>query len=169
MQKIMLILFLLAFQTGFSQKIAYIEMDVILDKMPEFKQASDAVDKQADQWQSELDTKFDAVESMYQEYVKNESTLSDQAKQQKQEAIFQAEKQANDFKEEKFGRDGEINSYQEEKFKPIYDTVFAAAEKVAKEKGYDYVFDKSQQAAWIYTNPDMDLTQDVINDLGLEK
>jgi len=167
MQKIVLILFVLVFQAGFAQKVAYIEMDQILDKMPDFQKASDAIDKQAEQWQSEIDVKFDAVESMYQEYVKNESTYSDQTKQLKQDAIFQAEKQANEYKEEKFGREGEITTLQEEKFKPIYDKVFASAEKIAKEKQYDYVFDKSQQTSWIYTNPDMDLTGDVMKDLGL--
>jgi len=169
MKKIILILFVLGVQVGFAQKIAYIEMDNILDKMPEFQKASDEVDQQAKQWQSELDTKFESIESMYQEYVKNESTLSDQMKQQKQETIFQAEKQANDFKEEKFGQEGEIMTLQDEKFKPVYDKVFASAEKVAREKGYDYVFDKSQDAAWVYTNPEMNITEAVLSDLGLNQ
>ncbi len=169
MQKFILILMVLAFQTGFAQKIAYIEMDDILDKMPEFQKANEEIEKQAEQWQSEIDAKFDAIESMYQEYVKNESTLSDVAKQQKQQAIFDAEKEANDLKEQKFGREGEITTLQEEKFKPIYDLIFASAEKIAKDRQYDYVFDKSQQQSWVYTNPDMDITEDVINDLGLQE
>ena len=169
MKKIVLILFVLGIQVGFAQKVAYIEMDKILDNMPEFQKASDEIDQQAQVWQSELDAKFESIENMYQEYVRNEPTLSDQAKQQKQEAIFEAEKKANEFKEEKFGREGEIIALQEKKFQPLYDKVFASAEKIAKEKQFDYVFDKSQEGGWIYTNPQLDLTEDVKADLGVSE
>ncbi|MCB0805061.1 MAG: OmpH family outer membrane protein, partial [Bacteroidales bacterium] len=161
MKKLILVLMVLGIQVGFAQNIAYIEMDIILEEMPEFQKASDEIDQQAKQWDSELQTKFETVETMYQEYVKNESTMSDATKQQKQEAIFQAEKAANDFKDEKFGQEGEIMTLQEEKFKPIYDKIFASAEKVAKEKKYNFVFDKSAESSWVYTNPEMDITDDV--------
>lgn len=167
MKNIVLLVLILGFQITNAQKIAYIELDKILDKIPEFQAANEAVDTQVKQWEQELDNKFDAIEMMYQEYVNNEGNLTPEVKQQKQQSIIQAEGEANAFKEEKFGMDGEINTLQEEKYKPIYDKVYLTAEEVAKENGYDYLFNKSEESNWIYTNISHDLTEKVIEKLEL--
>jgi Skp family chaperone for outer membrane proteins len=63
--------------------------------------------------------------------------------------------------------DGDLSKLQEEKFGPLYDQVYAAAEKVATENGYDYVFDLSADNSWIYTNQAHNLTEKVIAELKL--
>ncbi len=68
---------------------------------------------------------------------------TEDVKQQKQEEIVQSEKQAKEFREQKFGKEGEITKLKEQKIKPLQDNIFKAAEKVALANGYDYVFDKS--------------------------
>lgn len=167
MKKIAFILLVFGIQTAIAQKIAYIEVDRILEKMPQHQTATAEIDAQAQQWEEELDSKFSSIESMYNEYVNNESFLSDEMKKQKQDAIIDAEQKAKEYKEEKFGRDGAIYSLQEEKIKPIYDLIYAAAENVAKQESFDYVFEKGKESGWIYTNPQLDLTEKVIQELGL--
>jgi len=167
MKKVILAMLVLSVQLAVAQKVAYIEMEKILDKMPAFEEAGKAIDAQASAWEAELDAKFQSIESMYQDYVNNEAMLADDMKRQKQEAIFKAEAEANEFKEQKFGMEGEINALQDEKFGPLYDQVYEAAEKVAAELEYDYLFDKSSDNSWIYTNPAHDLTEKVIAELGL--
>jgi Skp family chaperone for outer membrane proteins len=56
---------------------------------------------------------------------------------------------------------------QDNKLKPLFDKINQAAETIAIEKGYDYVFDKSMESNWIYTNAAHDLTEDVISNLQL--
>ncbi len=158
---------MLGVQVAFAQKIAYMEMTLVLEKMPAYEEAGMLIDAQVDAWEAELDAKFQAIESMYQEYVNNEPMLDNDMKRQKQEAIFKAESEANTFKEEKFGMDGELSKLQEEKFGPLYEQVYAAAEKVALDNGYDYLFDKSTDNSWIYTSKVHDLTEKVISELGL--
>jgi len=168
MKKIILGLMVLSFQLATAQKIAYIEMDAILEKMPEFNKANEEIDAAVEQWENELNAKFDAVEQMYQEYVQNESMFSDEEKMAKQDDIFQAENEAKEFREQKFGREGEVYEMQESKIKPLTDKVYDAAEEVAKNNGYDYIFDKSGETNWIYTNPEHNLTEQVISNLGLK-
>ncbi len=167
MKKLGLILLIVGVQFGFAQNIAYIESSIILDKMPEFKQATTELEDQVNAWESELDNKFQSIESMYNEYVKTEAMLSEETRKQKQEAIFEAERLANEYKESKFGQDGELFTLQEEKLKPSYDKINIASETVATENGYDYVFDKSIESNWIFTNPKHDLTEKVIENLKL--
>jgi len=169
MKNIVLIIFVLGFQFLNAQQTAYIEIDKILEKTPSFTEASEAIDAQVKIWDDELDQKFEAIESMYQDYVKNEASLAPEAKQQKQEVIFQAEANANAFKEEKYGMDGELNKLQEEKFKPIYENIYKVAEEVAIENNYDYLFNKSSESDWIYTNTEHDLTDMVMTRMGIKE
>jgi outer membrane protein len=167
MKKLALLLLFIGIQFGFAQNVAYIESSKILDKMPEYKEATDELEAQVNKWESELDVKFESIESMYNDYVKTERMMSEEIKKQKQEAIFEAERLANEYKESKFGQDGELFTLQESKLKPSYDKINAASEQVAMENGYDYVFDKSIESNWIYTNPKLDLTEKVLANLKL--
>ena len=167
MKKVILAFLLLGAQVAIAQQIAFIEMDKILEKMPAFEEAGKTIETQAQQWETELDNKYQSIESMYQEYVNSESMMPDDVKRQKQEAIIEAESKAKEFKEEKFGSEGALSALQQETFGPLVDQVMASAEKVAIENGYSYVFNKSGSENWIYTNPDHDLTDKVIVDMGL--
>lgn len=168
MRMLALITLLIMFQVGFGQKIGYIELDQILSKMESFKKAGEEINTTANLWDSEIETKFQQVEDLYQNYVMNESQMNDQQKKEKQNQIFQAERQANEFKESKFGQQGELIALQEEKLKPIYDSIFEITEKIAREKEMDYVFEKTAESAWIYTNPALNLTDEVIKALGVK-
>lgn len=167
MRKLAIILLLITSQFGFAQNMAYIESNKVLEKMPDFKQATTELEDQVNAWELELDNKFNSIETMYNEYVKTEVMMSEETRKQKQEAIFEAEREANEFKESKFGQDGELFTLQETKLKPSYDKINAAAETVATENGYDYVFDKSIESNWIFTNAKHDLTEKVIAHLEL--
>ena len=167
MKKIGIILLVFGISVASAQKIGYIEMDRILEKMPEFETANNEINAQVDAWEAELDKKYESIESMYQEFVGSQMSLSEDMRQQKQNAIIEGEKKANEYKDEKFGREGEITKLQESKLKPIYDKIFSSAEAVAMENGFDYVFDKNADSQWIYTNPEMDLTDKVIIALRL--
>lgn len=168
MKKIVLGILVLAFQIGTAQNIAYIETEKIIEKMSEYKQASEEIDAQIKLWEDEVEAKFKKVEDLYQDYVKNETLFPDDVKQEKQQEIIDAEKQAKEFREQKFGKEGELQQLQESKLKSLQDTILQTAEKIGKEKNYDYIFEKSPESNWIYTNPKHNLTELVISELGLE-
>ncbi len=48
-----------------------------------------------------------------------------------------------DFRNKKFGQNGELFQKQSEVMKPIQNKIFKVLEEIAKEDGYDYIFDKS--------------------------
>jgi outer membrane protein len=168
MKKIIFGLLLLTFQMGIAQQIAYIETEKIIEKMPEYKVVTDEIDAQIKIWEAEVEAKFKKVEDLYQDYVKNESLFPDDVKQEKQQEIFDAENLAKEYREEKFGREGELQALQNSKLKPLQDSILQTAEKIGKENNYDYIFNKTAESNWIYTNPDHNLTDLVIAELGLE-
>jgi outer membrane protein len=168
MKKILVALLVMAFNAGIAQRLAYIEIEKIINKMPEYTRANEIIDAQITQWESEVESKFEAVENLYQEYVKNEMLYSADVKSQKQEEIFEAERQAKDFREKKFGKEGELSKLKEQQLKPLQDNIFKAAEKVALANNYDYVFDKPAESNWVYIKPEHNITDKVIAELGIK-
>lgn len=167
MKKIILGLLVLTFNAAIAQNIAYIETNKIIDKMPDYEQATKEIDSLADAWKIDVDSKFTYVEDLYQEYVKAEALLSEDVKREKQEEIFEAERIAKEFREQKFGREGDLSKLEESKLQPLRDKILETATKIGKEKNYDYIFEKASESNWIYTNPEHDLTEAVIAELGL--
>ncbi len=166
MKKVLIAALVLAFHAGIAQRIAYLEIEKIINQMPEYTRANEIIEAQTIQWESEVESKFEAVENLYQEYVKNERMFSDDVKLQKQDEIREAEKLAKEFREQKFGKQGELTKLTEQMIKPLQDNIFKAAEKVATENNYDYVFDKTPESNWIYVKPEHNITEKVIAELS---
>jgi outer membrane protein len=95
--------------------------------------------------------------------------LPDDIKKQRQEDIMGAERKAKEFKERKFGYDGELYKVQDDKIKPIQDKVYDAVEKVATERKLDIILDKAANSGILYSNAAFDRTDDVIIKLGIQK
>lgn len=169
MKKLTVILLILLGYQSYAQRIAYVEIYKIIEKMPDYTAANESIDQQIKQWETEIDLKFQEVENLYQDYVKNEMRYSDDVKIEKQNGIIEAEKQAKEFRESIFGDNGELNKLQQQKIKPLEDKILQTAIKIGKENNYEYIFDKRPESSWIYTNPEHDLTERVITELDLNK
>ena len=75
------------------------------------------------------------------------------------------EEKVEEFRQSKFGVNGELYKKQEEFMKPIQNQVFAAIEEVAVEKELDFVFDRSGDLIFLYAKKEYDITPDVLNKL----
>lgn len=151
----------------FSQaKIGYVDSKVIIDGMEDAKDAQTNLDNLVQTWKSEIQHMNDSLNSLKDDFEKKKLILTDNIKKQKQEEITDLEKKITDYKQSKFGESGEYFQKQNELMKPVQDKVFKAIQDVAKEGGYDFVFDRSSQLLLLYMNEKYDLTQKVINKLS---
>ena len=76
------------------------------------------------------------------------------------------EKAIKDYQKTKFGYEGELFQKRQELVKPIQDKVYEAIEKYAKERGFDFIFDKSSSTTLLYANAENDKSDDIIKKLG---
>lgn len=153
---------------GVAQKVAYVDSKYILEKIPEYNTAQEEVERISEKWQQDLEEQYQAIEQLYSDYQAQEVLLPEDVKQEKQEEIFQAERAAKEYREKKFGYEGELFTLQESKVRPIQDRVFRAVETISKRKRFDLVFDKAGEVTWLYTNATYDLSNDVLEELGYE-
>lgn len=146
-------------------KVGYIDSKRILDAMQDSKDAKLQLDNLVTQWQGELKSLQDSLRLAKDDYEKKKLILTDQLKQQTEVQIAAMETEVTNFKVQKFGENGEYFQKQTELMKPVQDRVFKAIEFVAKDGGYDYVFDRSGDIMLLYVNESYDLTLKVLNQI----
>lgn len=153
---------------GFSQKYAIIDTRYILDKMPEYKQAQQQLDSIAAGWQKDIDTKQAALDKMYKDYDAEQVMLSDELKKKREDQLFNKEKELRDLQRKRFGFEGDLFKKRQELVKPVQDKVYNAVQKMAVNRGYDFVLDKSEGITIIFADPKLDKSEDVLRELGVK-
>ena len=150
-----------------AQKYAVIDTRYILDKMPDYKTAQKQLDDIAAGWQKDIDGQQAALDGMYKTFEAEQVMLSDDLKKKREEQLFNKEKTLRDLQRKRFGFEGDLFKKRQELIKPIQDKVYNAVQKMAVQRGYDFVLDKSEGITIIFADPKLDKSEDVLKDLGV--
>ena len=169
MKKILLSIVLIA-GLAFSaqaQRFCIVDMDYILEKIPEYNQAQEEINALANQWKQEIDVQFESVEKAYTKFQAEQVLMTEQMKKQKIEEIEGLERKAKEMQKEKFGPDGALFKKRQELVKPIQDRIYEKIELFAKDKSYEAIFDKSAAGIGIlYFGDRLDKSEDILRTLG---
>ena len=153
--------------TAQAQKYAIIDTRYILDKMPDYKEAQKQLDDIAAGWQKDIDAQQTELDNMYKAYEAEQIMLSDELKKKREDQLFNKEKSLRDLQRKRFGFEGDLFKKRQELIKPIQDKVYNAVQKMAVQRGYDFVLDKSEGITIIFADPKLDKSEDVLKDLGV--
>ena len=161
--------FLLVSVLTFAQlKIGYIDSDTIMENLPDAQDARQKLDALIQEWQSELNTKESEWKSKYDDYEKRKLIMTDQTRAELEQELIKLEQEIGEFREKKFGTNGELFQKQDELMKPVQNRIFTAIEETAQEEDYDYVFDRSGDIMLLYAKEEHDLTARILEKLKLE-
>ena len=94
-----------------------------------------------------------------------------EAKKAEMEAQFnQRIQELEQFTQSKFGPDGELMRQNMELSSPIFERVNTALEMLAKDEGYDFIFDVAINGAIVYADPERyNLTAKLLEKLDEER
>jgi len=151
-----------------AQRYAVIDMNYILNKLPEYKAAQQKLDEFSAMWQQEIDKKSAELDKMYKDYDAEKVMLSDDLRKKREDEIFNADKDLKDLQRKRFGYEGDLFKKRQELIKPIQDRVYTAIQKLAAEKLYDFILDKSDGITVIFADPKLDKSDDVLKELGVK-
>ncbi|MCY3999481.1 MAG: OmpH family outer membrane protein [Bacteroidetes bacterium] len=149
-------------------KIAYVDSERIYSSFPEFSTAQQSLDRTAQQWEQEIEQRQDELDEMFQEYQARELLYTSDSRQQKQNEIIAAEEELERLRMQYFGPEGQLFQQQEQILRPIQEKVLIAIEEVAQADDFDYVFDRSGDFVFLYTNQSLDITDLVLEELGID-
>ena len=148
-----------------AQKYFVINSEMVFKSLDSYNNAIAQLDNLAKQYQAEVDNKFKSIETLYNSYMAQKSSLSASTRATVEQQILPKEQEAQKYQQEIFGEDGTLMKKRVELIKPIQTKVFAAIEKYAKENGYDLVLDKASNASMLYSSDAIDKTSEIIEEL----
>ena len=152
-----------------AQKYGYIDSEFILGKMPEYKEAKDRLDKLAERWTKEIEERYEMIKKKKENFLREESLLPSEEKTKREEEIETLESEAMQMQQTRFGVSGDYFQKRQELVKPIQDRVYTAMKKVAKREGYSFVFDKANQSNLVYAEKEFDMSDSVLEEMGITK
>ncbi|MEJ8842112.1 OmpH family outer membrane protein [Lacibacter sp. H375] len=160
-------LMLTAFSAN-AQRYAIIDTKYVLDKIPEYKDANKKLEEMADAWQKEIDLMQADLDKMYRQLETEKAMLTPELLKKREDEIFNKEKQVRDLQRRRFGFEGDYFRKKQELVKPIQDKVYNAVQRLATERLYDFILDKSEGITVIFADPKLDKSDDVLKILGVK-
>lgn len=151
-----------------AQRYAVIDSKYILGKMPEYQEAQKKLDQFSAMWQQEIDKRSAELDKMYKDYDAEQVMLSDDLKKKREDQIFNADKALRDLQKRRFGYEGDVFKKREELVKPVQDKIYNAIQKLAAERMYDFILDKSEGITVIFADPKLDKSDDILRILGVK-
>ena len=73
-----------------------------------------------------------------------------------------------DLQKKRFGFEGDLFKFRQELIKPIQDRVYVAIQKLAIERSYDFILDKSEGITVIFADPKLDKSDEVLKFLNIK-
>lgn len=164
---VFLFLFLFVGFQSVAQKFAYVDSEYILSQIPKYKSAQLQLNELSAQWQQEVEKKFLEIDNLRKAFKVEKVLLTKDMQMAREKEINTKEDEAKKFQLEKFGSEGELFRKKSELIRPIQDKLYTAINKVAKNNGLDFIFDKSGELLMLVSNSKYDRSDEVLEELGV--
>ncbi len=151
-----------------AQRYGIVDTKYILEKMPEYTDAQKKLDQFSVQWQKEIDDKQVALDKMYKDFDAEQVMLSQELRKKREDELYIREKEVRDLQRKRFGFGGDLFKKRQELVKPIQDRVYNAIQKLAVNRQFDFILDKSEGITVIFADPKLDRSEDILRDLGVK-
>jgi len=163
-----LLIFTLLIQYSFSQKserIGIIDMEYILSKMEDYTIASQQLEEKIGEWKKEIDLKSKFIENLKDSLEIERPLLTKEIVDDRKSEIEFEVKQMKDYKEKRFGVNGDWIVQELLLIKPIQDQVLNVVQSIAKQKKFDKIFDQSADAIVLYSEKKYDISDLVLKSI----
>lgn len=168
MKKYFATLFLLVFMMfqGNSQsrgiRIGYIDMEYILQNVPDYTEAKSQLEQKAQKWKQEIEAKKIDVAKLKDALKTERVLLTKELIDEREEEIKFQETELLDYQQKRFGPNGDLIIQKAVLIKPIQDQVFTAVQDIAEVKKYDFVFDKSSDLTILFAAKRHNISDQVV-------
>ncbi len=154
--------------TAFSQKghrIAFVDMNYILENIPDYKKAQSQLNTKVKKWQQNLDNLKDEIGTMKTDLSNEKALLTADLIIEKEEDIAIKEEEFKKLEEQYFSSNGNLFMLRKQLVTPIQDQVYNASQEIAKARRYDFVFDKSSDLIMLYSTKQNDISELVLRSI----
>lgn len=166
------LLFFVAVLTGFYSmaqrgvRIAYVDMEYILENVEEYREASTQLNTKVEKWKVEIEQRQSVVEQMKKDLMAEKVLLTPELIEEREEEIQILEKEMIEYQQDRFGPQGDLVLQKRRLIQPIQDQVFNEVQKLGANKKYDFIFDKSADVVMLYSEKRHDISDLVLRGIA---
>tara|TARA_B100000795_G_scaffold260153_1_gene235735 strand:+ start:249 stop:1031 length:783 start_codon:yes stop_codon:yes gene_type:complete len=152
-----------------TQRIAYIDMEYILENVPEYLDAQNILDAKVIKWKGELDKQNRFIEKLKTDLANERAILTNDLIIDKEDEITIKQEELRRLESLYFGPNGDMFLLRKQLVKPVQDQVYNSIRDIVIKRKYDFVFDKSSDLVMLYSNKKYDISELVLNEIVRER
>ena len=159
-------------QHSFAQKgvrLAYIDMDEILENVEEYKTASTLLDKNVADWKKDIELKKMELKGREEQLQAEKVLLTQELIEDRKSELQLFRSEIIDLQTKYFGPKGDYIQQKNNLLKPIQDRVLSIVREIAQERKYDFVFDRSSDLVMLYSAKNYDISNLVLQRINAQE
>ena len=158
-----LLILLICLSSGiYAQRFGYVDTDYVLNSLPQYAQAQQRLESQANNWAQEIQNHQESLETMLAEFQTEKILLTKNQLTEREQQIVDKRQQIKDLQDQRYGPEGDVISVRRNLVKPIQDQIWNAVKTVAERRKYSFVFDKGSDLVMLYSDPKYDISEEVL-------
>lgn len=146
-------------------RIAYLDMDRILVELSEYQKASQLLDERIVKWKEEIELKKLQAQQLREQLGAEKVLLTPELIKDREVEIKEFEREIVQLQERRFGPQGDLIKQRVQLIQPIQDQVMTLVQKIATDKKYDFVFDRSNSPNMLFSSKNYDISRLIIQQL----
>jgi outer membrane protein len=146
-------------------RFGFVNSSVIMTQFEEAQRVSRQLETLASDWENELRQKIQNLQEKYEDFQRKQGMMTEQARIEEQQSLFELEQEINQFQREKFQQPGgEFFVEQERLFRPVREKILGAIEAIAQQENLNFVLDKTDDVpVLLYAESRYDITFKVLD------
>ena len=158
-----IVIFIFLISTNmFGQRFGYVDTDYVLNSLPQYADAQQRLDMQANNWATEIENHNEQLEVMLTEFQNEKILLTKDQIVEREADIAEKRQTIKDLQAQRYGPNGDMLSVRRNLVKPIQDQIWNAVKTVAERRKYSFVFDKGSDLVMLYSDPKYDISEEVL-------
>ncbi len=169
---LLFVLLLFTTQLSIAQRgvrLAYIDMDEILENIEDYKTARSLLDKSVATWKKDIELKKMELKGREEQLQTEKVLLTQELIEDRKQEIELFRTEIIDLQTKYFGPKGNYIQQKNNLLKPIQDQVLSIVRKIAQERKYDFVFDRSSDLVMLYSAKNYDISNLVLQRINAQE
>ena len=150
-------------------RLAYIDMDEILENVEEYKTAATLLDKNVANWKKDIEIKKMELKGREEQLQAEKVLLTQELIEDRKLELQLFRSEIIDLQTKYFGPTGDYIQQKNNLLKPIQDQVLSIVRQIAQERKYDFVFDRSSDLVMLYSAKNYDISNLVLQRINAQE
>jgi Skp family chaperone for outer membrane proteins len=147
-------------------KVGYIDMEYILQNVPNYAEAQNQLEQKAQKWKQEIEVKKTEINKLKDALKAEKALLTKGLIEERVAEIAFLENENLEYQQKRFGPNGDLMTQKQGLTKPIQDQVFTAVQDIAEAKKYDFIFDKTSDLTMLFAAKRFDISDQIVRILN---